>query len=67
LVGWESIFNKKSATWKQIADNYKLINEKVAIDIMLKNNIIIKRPVIETGKRIMVGYNLESIADFLKK
>lgn len=59
-VGWETIFNKKGTTWKSIADQYKNLNEKIAIEIMLTHNSIIKRPIIESGKKLIVGFDEEA-------
>ena len=58
-VGWKTIFNKKGTTWKLMADQHKNKNltEKSAIAIMLSHNSIIKRPVIEQGKTLIVGYD----------
>lgn len=61
-VGWETIFNKKGTTWKSIADQYKKLDEKTAIKIMLEHNSIIKRPVIEYGKKLIVGFDEKTIA-----
>ena len=67
-VGWETIFNKKGTTWKKMAADFenKKITEKIAIEIMLKNNSIIKRPIIETGKQIIVGYDENVLIASLK-
>ena len=66
LVGWENVFNKKSPTWKLISQEYETITENTAIDIMMKKNSIIKRPIIETGKKILIGYNEENLETFCK-
>lgn len=56
-LGWETIFNKKGTTWKSIADLHKKLDEKTAIKIMLEHNSIIKRPIIESGKKLIVGFD----------
>ena len=62
-VGWEMLFNKKGSTWKKIAHEFECIsiNEKLAIDIMLKNNSIIKRPVVVYQNEIIVGFDEEKL------
>lgn len=57
--GWETIFNKRSTTWREFpeATQKKVINQSAAIKIMLDNNSIIKRPIIEAGKDLVVGFN----------
>lgn len=58
-VGWEVLLNKKSTTWRSLspADQRMVINENVAIKLMIEFPSIIKRPVIEMNDKIMVGFN----------
>ena len=58
-LGWENIFNKRSTTWRELdeAEQKKVINQQAAIKLMLKNNSIIKRPVIEVDNKLLVGFN----------
>ncbi|MDH5257891.1 MAG: ArsC family reductase [Gammaproteobacteria bacterium] len=56
--GWEVLLNKRGTTWRKLPEEVKsTINEVSARSIMLENNSIIKRPVLETGKQILVGFN----------
>ncbi len=58
-VGIDVIINKKSTTWKglTIEEQLAMAHEKEAIAIILKNESIIKRPVIEHHEKvIMVGF-----------
>jgi arsenate reductase (glutaredoxin) len=60
IVGWEIIFNKKSTSWRELskAEQDKVVNQPAAIKIMLKNNSIIKRPVLElSNNKLVVGFN----------
>ena len=56
--GWETIFNKRSTTWRELpeAEQQKVTNQAAAIKIMLANNSIIKRPVIEHNGKLIVGF-----------
>ncbi|HEX2684873.1 MAG TPA: ArsC family reductase [Ferruginibacter sp.] len=67
-VGWERIFNKRSTTWRELtkAEQVKVVDQQSAIKIMMANNSIIKRPVIETDKKILVGFNEGEITKQLK-
>jgi len=58
-AGWETVFNKKSSTWKKIAADHEgaLTSGSAAIRIMQEYNSIIKRPVIESGDKLVVGYD----------
>ena len=57
--GWDTIFNKRSTTWRELseAEQQKVTGQPAAIKVMLENNSIIKRPVIEHNGKIIVGFN----------
>lgn len=58
IVGWEILLNKKSTTWREldVAVQEKITNETTAIKIMMAHNSIIKRPVVENGGKLLVGF-----------
>ena len=58
-VGWERLLNTKGTTWKKIAPAFegKKMTAPLAVSIMLEHNSTIKRPVIETGTHVLVGYD----------
>lgn len=57
-TGWETILNKRGTTWRKLDDEVKdNIDEAAAIQVMLNNPSIIKRPVLESGKLLLVGFN----------
>lgn len=56
-VGWEKLLNKASTTFRELPDNDKLsLDEKKAKALMLAKPTMIKRPVLEIGDRILVGF-----------
>ena len=67
-IGWETILNKRSTTWRELdeADQKKVINQATAIKLMMKNNSVIKRPIIELDKKIVVGFNEDEIKRAIK-
>jgi arsenate reductase len=67
-TGWEIILNKRSTTWREIpeAEQKKVTGQSSAILVMIKNNSIIKRPVIENGIDLIVGFNEEQYNKQLK-
>ena len=67
-LGLETIFNKRSTTWKELpaAEQKKAGNETGAIQLMMQHNSIIKRPVIEIGDEILAGFNETAITKQLK-
>lgn len=59
-VGWETLLNKAGTTFKKLADADKAdIDEDKAIALMLANPSMIKRPVVEGGKNLLVGFKPE--------
>jgi len=61
-VGWETLLNRRGQTWRNLTDKQKAeINETRALQLMHANPTLIKRPVLETKKRIHVGF---SAADY---
>lgn len=65
-VGWEILLNKRGMTWRKLDDKTKNnVDEKSAIKIMLKNPAIIKRPVLETGKILEVGFDEDHYRELL--
>ncbi len=68
--GWETIFNKRSSTWKELlaGGTPEVKNSREAIALMEANTSIIKRPIIESGNEILVGFNEnEYIQKLIKK
>jgi Spx/MgsR family transcriptional regulator len=57
-AGWETILNKRGTTWRKLDDEVKAnIDEASAITVMLTNPSIIKRPILESGKTLLIGFN----------
>lgn len=57
-VDWEILLNRRGTTWRKLDDATKEgINKTSAIDIMAEETSIIKRPVIEAGDKIIVGFS----------
>lgn len=68
-VGWEKLVNKKGTTWRTLPaeEQQKITNEKTAIELMVTKPSVIKRPVIETGEKLVVGFDEEEYAHSFKK
>lgn len=57
-VSLEKLLNKAGTTFKKLPDADKAdIDEKKAIALMLANPSMIKRPVVEGGETLLVGFN----------
>ncbi len=56
--GWETVLNKRGTTWRKLDDDIKSnIDETSSIQIMIENPSAIKRPVLENGKTLLIGFN----------
>lgn len=60
-VGWEKLLNKGSTTFRELPEKDKQgLDEKKAKKLMLARPTMIKRPVLEAGERILVGFKPEA-------
>jgi Spx/MgsR family transcriptional regulator len=65
-VGWETLLNRRGMMWRKLDDSVKAgIDETNAIRIMLETPSIIKRPVLEVGKTLLVGFKEDDYARLL--
>ena len=56
-VGWETLINRAGTTFKKLPDADKEgLTEKKALALMLEQPSMIKRPVLEVGGRLLVGF-----------
>ena len=56
--GFESLLNKRGTTWRKLDDSLKEnVDEAAAIEIMLENHSVIKRPVLISGKTRILGFD----------
>jgi arsenate reductase (glutaredoxin) len=57
-VGWDVLLNRAGTTFRKLPDAQKTgLNERKAISLMVAQPSMIKRPVVENGKRLLVGFN----------
>jgi len=59
-VGWEVLLNRAGTTFRKLPDRAKQnLDEAKAIKLMLEQPSMIKRPVLERGKTLTVGFSPE--------
>jgi Spx/MgsR family transcriptional regulator len=59
-VGWETLLNRAGTTFRKLPDKDKDgLNEKRALALMLAQPSMIKRPVLDTGGKLLVGFTPE--------
>ena len=62
IVSWEDLVNKKGTTWKKLSPEQQVavVDDTSAREVLLQNNSMIKRPVIELEKDLILGFNEET-------
>jgi arsenate reductase len=56
-VGWEVLLNRSGTTFRKLPDAAKTdLTQAKAIDLMLAQPSMIKRPVLEAGDQLLVGF-----------
>jgi len=66
-AGWETVLNRAGTTFRKLPDADKEgLTEKKALALMLDQPSMIKRPVLEMGAKILVGFKPETYAAAFK-
>jgi arsenate reductase len=56
-IGWETLLNRAGTTFKKLPDSDKEgLNERKALALMLAQPSMIKRPVLDLGGKLLVGF-----------
>ncbi len=58
-AGWQTLLNKRSTTWRNTAPEVQqtITAEAPAVQLMLQQTSLVKRPVIETGNSLLLGFD----------
>ena len=66
-LDWKVLINKRGTTWRKLPDDVKeSIDQASAIEIMLENASIIKRPLlIDAADNKLLGFKAEEYQDFI--
>jgi Spx/MgsR family transcriptional regulator len=56
-LGWEKVFNKASTTWRELPEKEKAgVDGKEAIALLLAYPTLVKRPVLDRGGELVLGF-----------
>ena len=59
-VGWETLLNRAGTTFRKLPDGDRAdLDERKALALMLDQPSMIKRPVLDLGGRLLVGFKPE--------
>lgn len=60
-LGWEKLLNKQSTSWRKLNDEQKSnVSKQTALQYMLETPTLIKRPVLDTGEKMIIGFKSEN-------
>jgi arsenate reductase len=66
-AGWETLVNRSGTTFRKLPEKDKdTLTEKKAIALMLEQPSLIKRPVLEAGGKLLVGFKPEAYQQALR-
>jgi arsenate reductase len=67
-VGWEVLLNTHGTTWRKLSPTQQAhLDEAKAVKLMAEHPSLIKRPVLENGKSLLVGFVPERYIEAFKK
>ena len=65
--GWETLVNRKGTTWRKLPEETREnMDEAIALVVMEELPSIIKRPLLDTGTRHVVGFSPDSYRELFQ-
>ncbi|MDX1504422.1 MAG: ArsC family reductase [Spongiibacter sp.] len=59
-LGVAQLVNKRSTTWKQLSDEQRAsLDNNSAVQLLLEHPTLMKRPLLDTGKALHLGFKAE--------
>ncbi|MEQ1620263.1 MAG: ArsC family reductase [Methylococcales bacterium] len=56
-LGWNTLLNRSSTSWRQLnAEQQADLDAEKALELMLTTPTLIKRPILDTGKQLLIGF-----------
>jgi len=67
-LGWEAVLNRAGTTFRKLPDKDKTdLTARKAVALMLAQNSMIKRPVLEQAGKLTVGFKPEQYAELFRR
>ena len=63
---WDVLINRAGTTWKKLSEEEKSIDERGAIKLMMEKPSMIKRPIVENVKIVVMGFNSDTYEQIFK-
>jgi Spx/MgsR family transcriptional regulator len=65
-VDWQLLLNRSSASWRQLTPEQKTdVTLEKAVQLLHDNPTLLKRPVLDTGEQLIVGFKIEDYQQFV--
>ena len=65
--GIEAVLNRRGTTWRKLSDDQKSnLTEEDAILLMSEHPSLIKRPILQRGKKWLIGFDEPTWQEFFK-
>jgi arsenate reductase (glutaredoxin) len=58
-VPWDSLLNRRGLAWRRLAadERANIVDRESAVEAMLKTPVLVRRPVVEAGPHLLVGFS----------
>jgi arsenate reductase len=57
-LGWDAMLNRRGTTWRKLPEETRAnIDHDLAIEVMLQNPAIIKRPILAENEQLHLGFS----------
>ena len=67
-TGWEKLANTRGPTWRKIPEVQRTdLTEAKALALLEANTSAIKRPIVEAGAQLLVGFDEDAFAAALRR
>jgi arsenate reductase len=65
-AGWEKLINARGPTWRKIPEPERTgLNESRALALLEANSSAIRRPILEAGGALLIGFDPDEFSDKL--
>lgn len=66
-VGWEKLANTRGPTWRKIPEaDQTALNEKKMLRLLEQYSSAVRRPIVEAGRRVLVGFDPDEFGRSLR-
>lgn len=63
---WDVLINRAGTTWKKLSDDEKATDDISATKLMIEKPSMIKRPIIENDRIVVMGFNSDTYEQIFK-